>query len=231
MWFVTDGADRGPRPAAAGLDRAARQPRQQHSGGDRNLAGGRGDARLCRRALAGGSTAEGQRRGGAALGRIGRAEIFAEMAERRVGRRQEARRHPAGSRSRGRQSFSGRGRDRYQCRRCAGGHADAGDFAFGASAFRSARRSCSRRCRTPGSNSAASGTMAAALPRSAACGWSAPPASARRSRSRPGSATVEGIFDTIDETGCLIVRTADGRRVPVAAGEVYFGSVASVGAA
>ncbi len=46
-----------------------------------------------------------------------------------------------------------------------------------------------------------------------------------------GSATVEGIFDTIDETGCLIVRTADGKRVPVAAGEVYFGSAASVGVA
>ena len=46
-----------------------------------------------------------------------------------------------------------------------------------------------------------------------------------------GSATVEGIFDTIDETGCLIVRTADGKRMPVAAGEVYFGSAASVGAA
>jgi BirA family biotin operon repressor/biotin-[acetyl-CoA-carboxylase] ligase len=46
-----------------------------------------------------------------------------------------------------------------------------------------------------------------------------------------GSTTLEGTFDTIDETGCLIVRTADGRRVPVAAGEVYFGAVASVGAA
>ena len=46
-----------------------------------------------------------------------------------------------------------------------------------------------------------------------------------------GSATLEGTFDTIDESGCLIVRTADGRRVPVAAGEVYFGAVASVGAA
>ena len=55
--------------------------------------------------------------------------------------------------------------------------------------------------------------------------------SARRSRSRPASATVEGIFDTIDETGCLIVRTAEGKRMPVAAGEVYFGSAASVGAA
>ncbi|WP_027523808.1 biotin--[acetyl-CoA-carboxylase] ligase [Bradyrhizobium sp. Ec3.3] len=46
-----------------------------------------------------------------------------------------------------------------------------------------------------------------------------------------GKATLEGIFDTIDETGCLIVRTADGRRVPVAAGEVFFGAAASMGAA
>jgi BirA family transcriptional regulator, biotin operon repressor / biotin---[acetyl-CoA-carboxylase] ligase len=46
-----------------------------------------------------------------------------------------------------------------------------------------------------------------------------------------GNAILEGTFDTIDETGCLIVRTADGKRVPVAAGEVYFGAAASVGAA
>ena len=46
-----------------------------------------------------------------------------------------------------------------------------------------------------------------------------------------GTTTLEGIFDTIDDTGCLIVRTADGRRLPVAAGEVFFGSAASVGAA
>jgi BirA family transcriptional regulator, biotin operon repressor / biotin---[acetyl-CoA-carboxylase] ligase len=46
-----------------------------------------------------------------------------------------------------------------------------------------------------------------------------------------GAASVEGIFDTIDEAGCLIVRTADGRRVPIAAGEVYFGAAASAGAA
>jgi BirA family transcriptional regulator, biotin operon repressor / biotin---[acetyl-CoA-carboxylase] ligase len=44
-----------------------------------------------------------------------------------------------------------------------------------------------------------------------------------------GSA-VEGIFDTIDEAGCLIVRTSDGQRVPISAGDVHFGSVASVGA-
>ncbi|GGI25349.1 biotin--[acetyl-CoA-carboxylase] ligase [Bradyrhizobium guangdongense] len=46
-----------------------------------------------------------------------------------------------------------------------------------------------------------------------------------------GTMVLEGIFDTIDETGCLIVRTAEGRRVPVAAGEVFFGPVRSVGAA
>jgi BirA family biotin operon repressor/biotin-[acetyl-CoA-carboxylase] ligase len=46
-----------------------------------------------------------------------------------------------------------------------------------------------------------------------------------------GAMTLEGIFDTIDDTGCLIVRTVDGRRLPVAAGEVFFGSAASVGAA
>src|SRR5882757_8938802 len=45
-----------------------------------------------------------------------------------------------------------------------------------------------------------------------------------------GSAIVEGTFDTIDEQGCMIVRTLDGKRIPIAAGDVYFGSVASVGA-
>jgi BirA family biotin operon repressor/biotin-[acetyl-CoA-carboxylase] ligase len=46
-----------------------------------------------------------------------------------------------------------------------------------------------------------------------------------------GGSTVEGIFDTIDETGCMIVRTADGKRIPISAGDVYFGSAASAGAA
>ncbi|KRR11891.1 biotin--[acetyl-CoA-carboxylase] ligase [Bradyrhizobium valentinum] len=46
-----------------------------------------------------------------------------------------------------------------------------------------------------------------------------------------GTTKVEGTFDTIDDTGCLIVRTADGRRMPITAGEVYFGTAASVGAA
>jgi BirA family biotin operon repressor/biotin-[acetyl-CoA-carboxylase] ligase len=48
---------------------------------------------------------------------------------------------------------------------------------------------------------------------------------------KTGTADVQGTFDTIDDTGCLIVRTADSRRVPVTAGEVYFGAAASVGAA
>jgi BirA family biotin operon repressor/biotin-[acetyl-CoA-carboxylase] ligase len=46
-----------------------------------------------------------------------------------------------------------------------------------------------------------------------------------------GGSTVEGTFDTIDETGCMIVRTAGGTRVPISAGDVHFGSAASVGAA
>jgi len=46
-----------------------------------------------------------------------------------------------------------------------------------------------------------------------------------------GDAVVEGTFDTIDEAGCLIIRTAEGKRAAVTAGEVYFGAAASVGAA
>jgi BirA family transcriptional regulator, biotin operon repressor / biotin---[acetyl-CoA-carboxylase] ligase len=46
-----------------------------------------------------------------------------------------------------------------------------------------------------------------------------------------GGTTVEGTFDTIDDSGCLIIRKSDGKRVPVSAGDVYFGSAASAGAA
>jgi len=42
---------------------------------------------------------------------------------------------------------------------------------------------------------------------------------------------VEGIFDTIDDTGCLIVAGRDGRRTPITAGDVHFGSARSSGAA
>jgi len=47
---------------------------------------------------------------------------------------------------------------------------------------------------------------------------------------RSGTSSVAGTFDTIDDTGCLIVRTSDGKRVPISAGDVYFGSAASAGA-
>jgi BirA family transcriptional regulator, biotin operon repressor / biotin---[acetyl-CoA-carboxylase] ligase len=43
--------------------------------------------------------------------------------------------------------------------------------------------------------------------------------------------TIEGTFDTIDEQGCMIVRTPAGQLVPITAGDVYFGSAASAGAA
>lgn len=46
-----------------------------------------------------------------------------------------------------------------------------------------------------------------------------------------GASTVEGIFETIDESGCMMVRTSSGKRVPIAAGDVYFGLAASAGAA
>jgi BirA family transcriptional regulator, biotin operon repressor / biotin---[acetyl-CoA-carboxylase] ligase len=46
-----------------------------------------------------------------------------------------------------------------------------------------------------------------------------------------GGSTLSGTFDTIDEQGCLVVGTSDGRRVPVSAGDVYFGAAASAGAA
>src|SRR5258708_26221387 len=34
--------------------------------------------------------------------------------------------------------------------------------------------------------------------------------------------TVLGIFDTIDEAGCLIIRTSEGKRVPISACHLYF---------
>jgi BirA family transcriptional regulator, biotin operon repressor / biotin---[acetyl-CoA-carboxylase] ligase len=46
-----------------------------------------------------------------------------------------------------------------------------------------------------------------------------------------GNATVSGLFDTIDDTGCMIVRTAAGERIAISAGDVHFGIAASAGAA
>ena len=42
-----------------------------------------------------------------------------------------------------------------------------------------------------------------------------------------GTSVISGIFETIDETGCMIVTTADRKRIPIAAGDVYFGDIAS----
>jgi BirA family biotin operon repressor/biotin-[acetyl-CoA-carboxylase] ligase len=46
-----------------------------------------------------------------------------------------------------------------------------------------------------------------------------------------GNATVSGVFETIDEQGCMIVRTATGDLIPISAGDVHFGVAASAGAA
>jgi len=48
---------------------------------------------------------------------------------------------------------------------------------------------------------------------------------------KSGNAVVEGIFDTIDAQGCMVVRTQAGQLVPITAGDVYFGSAATMGAA
>jgi BirA family transcriptional regulator, biotin operon repressor / biotin---[acetyl-CoA-carboxylase] ligase len=45
-----------------------------------------------------------------------------------------------------------------------------------------------------------------------------------------GGSTVEGTFDTLDDSGCMVIRTSDGKRLPISAGEVYFGAAASAGA-
>jgi BirA family biotin operon repressor/biotin-[acetyl-CoA-carboxylase] ligase len=47
---------------------------------------------------------------------------------------------------------------------------------------------------------------------------------------KSAGSTIEGTFDTIDEQGCMIVRTSAGQFVPITAGDVYFGSAASAGA-
>jgi BirA family biotin operon repressor/biotin-[acetyl-CoA-carboxylase] ligase len=47
---------------------------------------------------------------------------------------------------------------------------------------------------------------------------------------KSGTAAIEGTFDTIDEQGCMIIRTSTGALVQVTAGDVYFGSAASMGA-
>jgi BirA family biotin operon repressor/biotin-[acetyl-CoA-carboxylase] ligase len=45
-----------------------------------------------------------------------------------------------------------------------------------------------------------------------------------------GGETVSGIFDTLDETGCMIVRISTGECIAISAGDVHFGATASAGA-
>lgn len=45
-----------------------------------------------------------------------------------------------------------------------------------------------------------------------------------------GGTTLSGTFETIDETGCLVIRMADARLTTIAAGDVYFGNARSAGA-
>lgn len=47
---------------------------------------------------------------------------------------------------------------------------------------------------------------------------------------KSGGSVVTGVFETIDDTGCLVIATESGARVPISAGDVYFGSAASAGA-
>jgi len=71
-----------------------------------------------------------------------------------------------------------------------------------------------RACQTPGRNSGPFGTMVAAFGEirrrwlERASGLGQPVAI------RTGNATVEGTFDTIDETGCMMVRTSGGKTGP-----------------
>ena len=120
------GADGRARPAAAALDRAARQSRQQHSrsastsrprvAATLGFAAGLG---------AGSGAAAGERRGrAAASARIGYDMTIAlKWPNDVLAGRAEARRHPAGGRGHGRRPAGRRGRHRHQRRRRARGHA------------------------------------------------------------------------------------------------------------
>lgn len=46
-----------------------------------------------------------------------------------------------------------------------------------------------------------------------------------------GGNVIAGVFETIDDTGCMVVVASDGKRVTVTAGDVFFGTAASAGAA
>jgi BirA family biotin operon repressor/biotin-[acetyl-CoA-carboxylase] ligase len=47
---------------------------------------------------------------------------------------------------------------------------------------------------------------------------------------RSGPDVVRGIFETIDESGMMVIRAPDGTARKIAAGEVHFGPAATIGA-
>ncbi|MBX9711714.1 MAG: biotin--[acetyl-CoA-carboxylase] ligase [Xanthobacteraceae bacterium] len=47
---------------------------------------------------------------------------------------------------------------------------------------------------------------------------------------RNGETLLSGTFETIDDSGCLILQAADGQRLSIAAGDVHFGAMSSAGA-
>ncbi len=48
---------------------------------------------------------------------------------------------------------------------------------------------------------------------------------------RNGESVLSGTFETIDDTGCLLLKAPDGRQMSVAAGDVHFGTASSAGSA
>lgn len=48
---------------------------------------------------------------------------------------------------------------------------------------------------------------------------------------KTNKAVIRGVFETIDDAGRLIVRDDEGHRIAIAAGDVHFGTVASLGGA
>ena len=67
----------------------------------------------------------------------------------------------------------------------------------------------------------------AACRKSAICGSPRPPDAAATVSVTIGDRMVEGIFETLDDSGRLILRAADNSEIAIAAGEVHFGAAAT----